>query len=319
MSRPVPDSAQPREFAPPARRDHRRPGIIVLAVAVVGALLGGLTVVVATRDGPAASAAAGEPPRPADGTGQSPRAAAAATGPHADPFSAAMTSYLAGRAGMVTAAVYDLRTGQTWTLGHGQPQATASIVKVDILETLLHRTGGHLSEDQRETAKSMIENSNNDSATDLWNQDGGAPGVDAYNDDLGLTQTAPNEDWGLTTTSASDQVALVRELFHRSSLLTTSARHFERMLMRHVEADQRWGISGGVPSNAVVGNKNGWLPVNADHDRWVVNSIGWVHGDRKSYVIAVITQHDANEDYGIDTIQHIARLVWDHATVAHSK
>jgi hypothetical protein len=231
----------------------------------------------------------------------------------------AIAAYVAKRHGAVSASVYDRVSKKLVVIRPKVRGRTASIVKVDILETLLHRTGGHLSEDQRETAKSMIENSNNDSATDLWNQDGGAPGVDAYNDDLGLTQTAPNEDWGLTTTSASDQVALVRELFHRSSLLTTSARHFERMLMRHVEADQRWGISGGVPSNAVVGNKNGWLPVNADHDRWVVNSIGWVHGDRKSYVIAVITQHDANEDYGIDTIQHIARLVWDHATVAHSK
>ena len=122
---------------------------------------------------------------------------------------------------------------------------TASIVKVDILETLLHKTGGHLTEEQRETATSMIENSDNDSATDLWNQDGGAPGVHAYNDDLGLKQTTPNVDWGLTTTSAADQVTLVRELLHSSPLLTTSGRRFQRTLMRHVEADQQWGISAG--------------------------------------------------------------------------
>jgi Beta-lactamase enzyme family len=213
-------------------------------------------------------------------------------------------------------AVYD-RVAKQLVLFHPKVRGrTASIVKVDILETLLHRTGGHLSEDQRETATSMIENSNNDSATDLWNQDGGAPGVLAYNDDVGLKQTTPNVDWGLTTTSAADQVTLVRELFRHSALLTSSGRSFERGLMRHVEADQRWGISGGVPSSAVVGNKNGWLPVSEDHNRWAVNSIGWVHGDGKSYVIAVITQHDATEGYGRDTIHHISRLAWQHATVA---
>jgi hypothetical protein len=37
------------------------------------------------------------------------------------------------------AAVYDVRTGQQWDLGHGQPQVEASVVKLDILETLLDR------------------------------------------------------------------------------------------------------------------------------------------------------------------------------------
>ena len=60
-------------------------------------------------------------------------------GQHADPFSAAVTGYLTGRAGTVTAAVYDVTTGQTWDLGPGSPQATGSLVKVDILQALLAR------------------------------------------------------------------------------------------------------------------------------------------------------------------------------------
>lgn len=228
----------------------------------------------------------------------------------------AIAAYVANRHGAVSAAIYD-RVADKLVLFHPKVRGrTASIVKVDVLETLLHRTDGHLSEDQRETATSMIENSNNDSATKLWDEGGGAPGVHAYNDDVGLKQTAPNVDWGLTTTSAADQVALVRELFSHSELLTKSGRDFQRRLMRHVEADQRWGISGGAPSNAVVGNKNGWLPVSEDHNGWSVNSIGWVRGDGKSYVIAVITQHDASKGDGINTIEHIALLVWHHATAA---
>jgi hypothetical protein len=229
---------------------------------------------------------------------------------------AAIKHYIATRQGAVGVAVYD-SVAKKLTIVHPSLRGrTASIVKADILETLLHRTGGHLSDDQRATATSMIENSDNDSATDLFDQDGGAPGLTAYNDLLGLKQTTPNAAWGLTTTSAADQVTLVRELLHHSTLLTNSARKFQRTLMRHVEADQRWGIGGGVPSTAIFGNKNGWLPVTEDHNLWAVNSIGWVRGDGKSYEIAVITQHNDTEGYGINTIQHIAATVWKDMTVA---
>jgi hypothetical protein len=230
-----------------------------------------------------------------------------------------LVKYVDSRQGAVSVAVYD-GVAKSLTVVHPKVRGrTASIVKVDILETLLHRTDGHLTEDQRETATSMIENSNNDSATDLWNQDGGAPGVHAYNDDVGLKQTAPNVDWGLTTTSASDQVTLVRLLLRSNNLLTNSGRHFQRTLMRNVEADQRWGISAGPPKTAVVGIKNGWLPVTEDHNLWAVNSIGWVRANGKHYVIAVITQHQPSMDYGVDTIQHVARTIWAHMTVAKAQ
>jgi hypothetical protein len=230
----------------------------------------------------------------------------------------AIATYIAHREGAISVAMFDGNTRHLMLVHSKLRGRTASIVKVDILETLLHRTGGHLTEDQRETAHEMIEHSDNDAATDLWNQDGGAPGVEAYNDDLALKQTTPNADWGLTTTSAADQVTLLRELLRHSTLLTNSARHFQRYLMRHVEADQQWGISAGVPKSATFGIKNGWLPVPKDHDRWAVNSIGWVRGQSKRYEIAVITQHNDTEGYGIQTIEHIARMAWRHAALRPS-
>jgi hypothetical protein len=227
----------------------------------------------------------------------------------------AIAAYVKSRDGAISVAVYDNNSKRLMLFHPKVRGRTASIVKADILETLLHRTGGHLTEDQRETATAMIENSDNDSATKLWDEDGGAPGVNAYNVALGLSQTTPNVDWGDTEISAADQVTLVRELFKRTStLLTKSSRAYQRKLMRHVEADQRWGIGAGVPKSASFGNKNGWLPVDEDHDLWAVNSIGWVRGNAKSYEIAVITQHDATEGYGITTINHISGIAWRHAS-----
>jgi beta-lactamase class A len=229
----------------------------------------------------------------------------------------AVKEYVNDREGAITAAVYDNVAKRLIVIRPKTRGRTASIVKVDILETLLHNTHGHLSTKQRRTAKAMIEHSDNDAATELWDEDGGASGVRSYNNDVGLKQTDPDVDWGLTRTSAADQVTLVRTLLRHSKLLTNRSRTFERRLMRHVEADQRWGISGGLPSNATFGIKNGWLPVDEDHDRWQVNSIGWVRGDGKRYEIAVLTEHNGTEGYGIATIEHIAGIAWHHVEVDH--
>jgi len=75
--------------------------------------------------------------------------------------------------------------------------------------------------------------------------------------------------------------------------------------MEHINPTQDWGVSGGVPRNATVALKNGWLPLG-ESGSWEINSIGWVRGDRRNYLIAVLTAHDPGEQYGIDTIeQHL--------------
>ena len=78
------------------------------------------------------------------------------------------------------AAVYDVRTGQTWRLGtDSEAQPEASVVKLDILETLLARPqGAALAPADEALARSMIEDSDNDAATSLWAEDGGAAGLD---------------------------------------------------------------------------------------------------------------------------------------------
>ncbi|HEX3909059.1 MAG TPA: serine hydrolase [Mycobacteriales bacterium] len=227
-----------------------------------------------------------------------------------------LTRYANSRRGSVTVAVYDVAAHRL-TLVHDRDRfVTASIVKVDILQTLLYQRHGHLSGDERSLAKRMIEQSDNDAASALWNDVGGAAGVHRYNKKIGLTQTHPHSggEWGLTTTSARDQVTLVRNLSGPSSVLSTSWQRYARGLMRHVTSDQRWGISSGPSAHAVVGLKNGWLPVASDRYRWEVNSIGWVRGSDRRYQIAVLTAHQPSEGYGIDTIEHLAKLVWAHVT-----
>jgi len=243
------------------------------------------------------------------------------TAQQADPFSAAVQEYLVGRAGTVLAAVYDVQTGQSWQLGDGPAQDEASVVKVDILETLLSESdGAGLSAQSQSLAQQMIEDSDNDAATALWDAAGGADGLGAYNAQAGLTMTTPSPcvvcvdfpwpGWGLTTTVPYDQITLLKRIIGPSSLLTSAERSYALSLLENVTPDQAWGISGGVPAGVTVALKNGWLPLNDDDTDWQINSEGWVSGDGRDYLISVLTTGNPDEQYGIDTVSGLSALVW---------
>ena len=74
--------------------------------------------------------------------------------------------------------------------------------------------------------------------------------------------------------------------------------------------------------------KNGWkyLPTCAAQDDscpWQVNSIGWVKGEGRDYVLAVLTTKDPpgkdtyGLDYGITTIQGVSQRIWANLAPSH--
>lgn len=220
-------------------------------------------------------------------------------------------------------AVYDVKTGQIWTLGRGAPQDEASIVKVDILEALLaqHRASGTaLSVSDVTLAQEMIEDSDNDAATALWDEVGGGRGLSAYNKSVGLTHTTPSgcvvctgfpwPGWGLSTTTALDQILLLRALLQPNDQLSRAQQAFALALLERVTPSQRWGVGDGPSPLATVALKNGWLPLTSADDDWQINSIGWISGAGRDYVIAVLTTGDPTEQYGIDTIDELSAIVW---------
>jgi hypothetical protein len=122
----------------------------------------------------------------------------------------------------------------------------------------------------------------------------------------------PWPGWGLTTSTPADQLALLRELVEPSRLLTNAGRHYALSLMENVTPSQRWGVSGGVPAQITVALKNGWLPLNQAGTDWQINSVGWVSGRGRDYLIAVLSTGNPDEQYGIDTIDQLATIVWRH-------
>jgi hypothetical protein len=80
--------------------------------------------------------------------------------------------------------------------------------------------------------------------------------------------------------------------------------------MENVTADQRWGVSGDVPAGVTVALKNGWLPLKGTNGDWQINSVGWISGDGRDYLMAVLTTGNPSEQYGINTIDQLAATVW---------
>jgi beta-lactamase class D len=163
----------------------------------------------------------------------------------------------------------------------------------------------------------MIEESDNDDAQDLWDSEGGATAVQTFDTAAGLTQTTPDAAgyWGLSTTTAADQVQLLRTVAYANNVLTSASQGYELGLMSHVESDQAWGVSAGPGTSAAVALKNGWLPL--DSGGWQVNSIGYIDGDSRDYVIAVLTD-GATEAGGIAAIQGLSALIWQELAPSSS-
>ncbi len=213
----------------------------------------------------------------------------------------------------VTAAVYDAVTGRTWVYRPTVTLTTASVIKVDILEALLERAqveGSTLTPTQQSLAASMIEDSTDDAASDLWATVGGAPAMGRYDNEIRLTQTRLNATglWGLSTTSALDQVRVVEQLLLSSSPLTAASRTYELTLMRNVTPDQVWGVSSGVPAGATVALKNGWDPITGI---WQVNSEGWIDGGGVNYVLSVMCWGAQTETSGIAAIDGLSTAISD--------
>lgn len=287
----------------------RRHGFAALSVVALTLAGCGGTTSTQSEHSPTTSSIRAVPPVPTTTT-------AAETSPFA-----VLGSYLAGRTGQVTAAVFDATTNRTWTFNPGTVQDTASIVKVEIMGAALQEAqdqGQPLPEIEASLMPSMIENSDNESATSLLADIGGPTALARFDQSAGMTQTTPSSlalipgtslpGWGLTTTSALDEVTLVSKFAYPNAVLSTESREYGLNLMEQVEADQDWGVTAGASPGTTVALKNGWLPLGPSN--WQVNSIGWVSGAGRNYVLALLTTGSPTEEYGIETAESVARSVF---------
>ena len=220
---------------------------------------------------------------------------------------------LRGRNGEHAVSVYDRDTGLFCIFNGPRHFDSASIVKAIILAALLRwhqETKTSLSTWEKNEATLMIEQSDNDAATDLWDELGMANLQHFLNlADMGETELGQDGEWGLTQVTAHDEILLLKLLTASNSVLGAHSRAYQLGLMAKVTSWEAWGVTAGTPSDVTWHVKNGWLP---DATGWHINSIGAFTGHGKDYMMAVLSVNandDDDEQYGINTIEDVARRV----------
>ncbi len=225
-------------------------------------------------------------------------------------LSAGILTALRGRAGHHGVSVYDTVTKVSCNTSSERHFDSASIVKAIILAALLrwHQEAGQpLAAGEKATATLMITQSDNDAATDLWDE----VGMTRLRHFLSVARMRQTElgqggYWGLTQVTAHDELLLLGLLTQPNAVLSGASRSYELGLMARVIPSQRWGTPAGTPAGVTVHVKNGWLP---DGTGWHINSIGAFTAEHKDYMMAVLTDDNPSEPYGIDTVEAVARLV----------
>jgi hypothetical protein len=169
---------------------------------------------------------------------------------------------------------------------------------------IIEQQGREPSDDEKGLLATMIENSDNDAASTLYVEVGGAGGIITYMQKIGINNgLAPDDDaWGYSTITPQTMVDLLT-LLHNGKILNSTHRRLALDLMENVEPDQQVGVGDTAPNNAMVALKDGW--VTNDDNLWAVNSSGIVSIKTETYIVSVYTQgQEALEDG-----QEIARKV----------
>jgi hypothetical protein len=231
-----------------------------------------------------------------------------------DPFSQAHVDDLIDRypGRMITAHVFDTRTGCHYRLNHDNRQRTASVFKVMVMAgTLLEAQddGREVSDWEMSQLHPMITESANGPVRALWYSFGASPWYRDQGRIFGLDDTTVRGDdgsaWGLTTTSAADQVDLVRQvLLGEWGRLDDGSRAVALDLMTAVVSSQTWGVTAGVPRDWTVALKNGFAGIT-------INSVGWVDepGTSDGYVVSILSQGWPDHPSGIAAVERVSEWV----------
>ncbi|KAB2972866.1 serine hydrolase [Streptomyces sp. SS1-1] len=222
-----------------------------------------------------------------------------------------ITAALANRKGTVAVGLYDRSTKTTCTLRATSAYDSASVVKVTVLATLLWDAKKHnryLTDREASLTKAMITKSDNAATTTLWKQLGMTK-IKNFLKAAAMTKTVPdaNGHWGLTQINVTDEQKLLKLVTAKNSVLSDNSRAYILKLMGQVVSSQRWGTPYGVPSGVSVAVKNGWLQ-RATHG-WRVHSVGAFKGGGHDYMITVLSHGNSTMNYGIATIQAVAKAV----------
>lgn len=234
----------------------------------------------------------------------------APTSLHIDALSPQLAAYLSPFGSQVGVEVYDLTRQRSYSSNNTAQFLTASSIKVPIMLAtfaLTESQGREPNSNEMALLTAMIEHSDNDAASALFTEIGGAAGMTSFLQQTGISGLSPNDGaWGYSLITPQAMVDLLTQL-HNGTILTATDRAAALDLMQHVEADQQWGVGDTAPSGATFAMKNGWVP--GPDGLWSVNTSGIVNVNGETYIISVYTQEQSALANGQAIVQQVCGAV----------
>ena len=153
----------------------------------------------------------------------------------------------------------------------------------------------------------MIENSNNDSASALYGEIGGAAGLASFMQTIGVSGLSPIDgSWGYSVITPQAMVDLLT-LLNNGKILTAPDRTTALQLMESVEPDQQVGVGDTASIGSTVAMKDGWVP--GPDSYWAMNTSGIVTSGSGTYIISVYTQEQPSLEDGQDITRNVCSMV----------
>jgi hypothetical protein len=183
------------------------------------------------------------------------------------------------------------------SVGAGQQFPSMSVVKVLIALDILDSNGWALpDEGTQQQLTTMLADSDDGIADNLWSADGGPAEVVKIANLLKLTGTQPPDDpneWGDTLTTPQDMVTVYRYITEQlpspdRDLILNALSNAPRSASDGF--DQYFGIPGGLP-RVTWAIKQGW---GSSGNQAVLNTTGLLGQDDR-YVVIILTSAAANE------------------------
>ena len=216
--------------------------------------------------------------------------------------------YARDRAGLVSFAGIDDR-GRTYGLHLDRPYVSASVVKALLLAAELRRLAradAPLDPATGDTLTRMITYSDNDAADAIYARVGDA-GLHEVAKRTGMRSFAVSGYWANAQITARDIAGFMWRL---DRALPAGKRRFGRSVLAGIVPAQRWGIPETLGRHWSVRLKGGWR--STELGQLVHQTAALKHDEGSRAAIAVLTDAQPSQGYGIETVRGVAeRLLAD--------
>ena len=224
-----------------------------------------------------------------------------------------LAKYLASLGTRIGVEVLDVSRGTIYAYNADRSYFCASSVKVPIMLAFLSQLEAKHREptsSERRLLATMIENSNNHSAEQLYERIGAQKGLNAFTRAIELKGLVPNKPgwWGHSTITPAAMVRLL-QMLHQGTILNEAHRKLALTYMTHVDSHGRVGLGDNSPAGAKVAMKDGWTAALDGSRTYVVNTSGIVTVGGETYIAAIYTNRDRSYGDGWKIVRHVSSIL----------